>query len=474
MDTTVIRKDPKMLPHLRRTWLAITLSLIGLSGLAAADVVTDWNEAALDAIRAEATSPLRASRALAILHAAIYDAVTALEGTHEPYFVTTSPPVGTSAEAAAAAAAHLVLDALFPTQQDAFDAQLADSLAAIPDGEAKDDGIGLGEFVAGEILAARSDDGADVVVEYTPGADPGDWQPTPPGFAPALLPQWPTLDPFAMTSGSQFRGDGPPALDSAEYATAFNEVKDLGRFDSATRTQDQTEIARFWSNGSGTATPPGHWNTIAQSIAAAQGNSVAENARLFALHNIAQADAAIVSWDNKYAFDHWRPVTAIPAADTDGNDATEADAEWLPLLNTPPFPEYTSGHSTFSGSASKVLELFYGNDDIAFSTSSDGLPGIVRNYTSFSQAADESGKSRIYGGIHWQYANEDGLSSGRALGAYVFNNYLAPIETGDGDGDHDDNVGPLAALCGALGFGNFAAMMLMLTGLRLLPRRRSA
>jgi hypothetical protein len=251
--------------------------------------------------------------------------------------------------------------------------------------------------------------------------------------------------------------EGPPALDSAEYAASFVEVKALGRATDSTRTEDQSEIALFWVNGPGTATPPGHWNSIAQLIAEQEGNTLAENARLFALLNLALADAAIASWDNKFFYNDWRPVTAIPAADTDGNDATTPDAEWLPFIPTPPFPDYTSGHSTFSGAGAKVLELFYGMDEIPFSTSSDGLPSVERSYDSFSQAADESGKSRVYGGIHWQYSNEDGLGSGRALAEHVVANYLNPRTIDNGHG----------RLCGALGLGNAAAMLLLLMCMRL-------
>jgi hypothetical protein len=439
----------------------LVVVLMACPAITTADVVTDWNEVALNAIRADKTAPPKASRGLAMVHVAIYDAVNAVDGTHKAYLVTTAPPAGTSAEAAAAAAGHRVLVALFPSQQATFDAALDTSLAAILNGTSKDDGVALGESVADQVIAARADDHSADVVPYTPGTAPGDWQPTPPALAPALLPNWPTVTPFAMTSGSQFRGDGPPALDSAEYATAFNETKTLGRVDSTVRTADQTEIAQFWANGGGTATPPGHWNSIAQRIAAAQGNTLVEKARLFALLNIAEADAAIVSWDNKYAYNHWRPVTAIVNADLDGNDATEPDPDWTPLLVTPPFPEYTSGHSTFSAAASKILELFYGTDDISFTTNSDGLPDVFRSYTSLSQAADESGQSRIYAGIHWQYANQDALTSGRALGEYVFGNRLKPIPTGG-----------RPRICGAFSFGNLFALMAMLSTLGFLRTRR--
>ena len=438
--------------------------LFSLVGVAYGDVVTDWNEHLLDAVRTEKSAPPKAARAMAMVHIAVYDAVNGIEQTHEPYYVDPAAPAGASPEAAAVAAAHKVLITLFPAQQADFDAARDVSLAATTDGTAKTDGIAWGETVADAIIALRANDHSGDTVDYTPGTNPGDWQPTPPAFAAAALPQWPTVTPFAMTSGDQFRSDGPPALDSAEYTDAFNDVKDIGRADSATRTADETEIAKFWINGPGTFTPPGHWNSIAQIIAVREGNTLAENARLFALLNIAAADAAIASWDNKYTYNNWRPVTAIPAADTDGNDATQADPGWLPLIPTPAFPDYTSGHSTFSGAASKVLELYYGSNGIAFDTGGDSLPDVTRSYTSFSQAADESGRSRVYGGIHWEFSNQDGLHSGRDLGEYVFNNLLKRVQT---------RPPVFSRLCGILGFGNLTLMITMTLAMRFVTRRRS-
>lgn len=404
---------------------ALALLAFGASG-ARADVVTDWNEVTLDTIRAERIPPPRASRLLALVHTAVYDAVNGIVGGFQPYHVTPAAEPGASAVAAAAAAAHAVLVAAFPARQAEYDAALADSLATVPDGAAEDDGVAWGEEVAAEILALRSADhsGDTVVHNYPVGACW--WLPTPPGLLPTLLPNWPTVTPWAMKNGGQFRTGAPPPPNSEEYTVAFREVKRFGRVDSAVRSADQTQIALFWNDGSGSNTPPGHWHTIAQSVAAEQGNDLAENARLFALLAITSADAAIVSWDNKYQFDHWRPVTGIQNAGQDGNDDTIPDAAWSSLITTPPFPAYTSGHSTFSSSAARILAHFYGTDDISFSTASDGLPGVTRSFTSFSQAAEEAGQSRIYGGIHWQYDNTSGLASGRDLADFVFFNVLRP------------------------------------------------
>jgi hypothetical protein len=405
--------------------LALALGL-GTSG-AAADVVTDWNAVLIDAVRTDRTNPPRMTRHSALVHVAVYDAVVGLVGGYEPYFVASSAPTGASPEAAAAAAAHRVLTIVYPAQTATFDAALAASLGAIPDGPAEEDGVDWGVFVADEILNLRAADGSATTVTYETPAGANWWIPTPPAFAPALLPNWPLVTPWCMTHGAQFRQPAPPPLTSGQYTAAFREVQILGDVDSATRTAEQSEIALFWNDGAGTNTPPGHWQEIAQTIAQAQGNSLVDNARLFALLTIAQADAAIVSWDNKYHWDHWRPYTGIVEAASDGNPGTSPDASFSSFIATPPFPAYTSGHSTFSGSSARILAHFFGTDAISFSAASDGLPGVTRSFESLSQAAEEAGQSRIYGGIHWQYDNQGGLASGRALGDLVFFNFLQPV-----------------------------------------------
>jgi hypothetical protein len=389
------------------------------------DVVSEWNAAHLRAIVLAQTAPPYAARNLAIVQAAVFDAVNGIEQGYQPYHVTAQAPAGASPGAAAISAAHRALSALYPLQQATFDALLSSSLATVPDGQAKTDGIAWGQAVADAIVAWRSNDGSSTFANYTPGTAPGEWQPTPNGFEPALLPQWPDVTPFAMISGDQFRPAGPPALTSAAYANDVNEVQAYGRLLSTVRTAEQTEIARFWADGGRTFTPPGHWNQIAARFASQPGRSLLENARLFALLDMALADAGIAAWDAKYTYNFWRPITAIRQADLDGNPATIQDATWTSLLTTPPFPEYTSGHSTFSGAASSVLNQLIGAN-VGFSSMSLGLPGVYRSFTGFTQAADEAGQSRIYGGIHFQAANQDGLAAGRALGDYVLAHTLLP------------------------------------------------
>jgi hypothetical protein len=418
------------------TPVAAAVLTIACAGLARADVVTDWNQAVLDSIAATGTPPPVASRAMAIVHVSVYDAVNGISRRHAPYRVATNPPPA-SMEAAAAQAAHDALVELFPDRASLYRDLLDTHLDAIADGPAKDAGIAQGALVAAEILDWRADDGSAGPGSYIPSGEPGRWKPTAPGFRPALLPHWGTVTCFAMDSGSQFRPIEPPAMITLDYLDAWREVYELGRIDSTTRTPDQTEIARIWEGGPGTPTPPGQWNEIAQTLAASQGNTLEDNARLFAYLNLATADAAINAWDCKYHYDYWRPITAIWEADADGNPDTTADPLWMPLLTTPPFPTYTSGHSTFSGSSARVLINFFGTDSIPFTFEAIGLS---RDFTSLWTAAQEAGVSRIYGGIHYGFDNTAALDAGSRLGEYITSTYLLETCRTDMDGDGTLNV----------------------------------
>jgi hypothetical protein len=390
------------------------------------DVVSRWNTAALDAIRLQRTAPPLASRTFAIMHAAMYDAVNAITRTHEPYFIRSTVPASASLEAAASAAAHEVLVALVPAFGATFDALHDDILDDIPDGPQKKRGEAWGALVAAEILEWRLHDGAAAVVDPPVATEPGDWRPTPPLFLPYLLPQWGFVTPFALEHVADFRPAGPPALSSARWADDYNEVKDLGAAVSAIRTAEQSLIARFWSDGAGTETPVGHWNSIAQAVTGERATPLVDKARLFALLNVALADAAICAWDAKTAYFFWRPVTAIRNGDLDGNDETTADPAWTSFIPTPPFPDYVSGHSTFSGAAAAVLAAFFGTDEMAFTAASDFLPGVTRDYARFSAAAADAALSRLYGGIHYRSANEDGLRAGVRIGEWVFDHTMRP------------------------------------------------
>lgn len=402
----------------------------GYQSAALADVVTDWNTAALNAIRATRANPPVGSRALAITHLAIHDAVQGVESSYRPYRVADKAPTGASVEAVVAAAAYTALTSLFPNPEvraTNFQALYTAHLGAIPDGQPKSDGIAWGQSVGEALLAIRANDGSTNAVVYAPSGVTGTWKPTPPANAPALLPGWGLLTPFAMIRGSQFRPPPPPGIKAAAHSLEFNTVKAYGGAVSAGRTSNQTEVALFWNDGVGTATPPGHWNVIAQGVSLEKGLSVAENARLFALLNMAMADAAISCWDAKFAYDTWRPVTAIREADTDDNPETEADPEWSSLIPTPPFPEYPSGHSTFSRGAATVLAGFFGTDAVPFTTTTDGLPGVTRSYPGFSAAADEAGASRLFGGIHFSSGNIHAQGCGHLIGQHTLLYYLQPI-----------------------------------------------
>lgn len=396
--------------------------------LLSANVVLEWNQLALHAVGQARLSPVFVSRDLAITHAAVYDAVVAIDKSFDPYHAHVKASSGASLDAAAAQAAHDALAALFPSRAVTFDTALAADLVGIPPGRVRQ-GIAVGHEVAQQILDWRSTDGSGATMSYTPGTGPGDWQPTPPAFLPALAPQWPDVTPFAVSSNAQFRPSAPPALDSADYAAALNEVKDLGRVDSTTRTDGQTLIAKFWNDGLGTAFAMGYWNKIAQQVATEQSLNVVQDARLFALLNITEADAQISCWDAKYAYNLWRPVTSIRAADTDGNPDTEANPSWTPLLTTPNFPSYVSAHSMLSAAAAGVLTALFG-PDYHFTVTAESLPGVTRSFDSFGAAAAEAGRSRIYGGIHYQFDNLIGQQLGAQVAGYVVDNSLKPP---DGD-----------------------------------------
>ncbi|MDG0865163.1 choice-of-anchor D domain-containing protein, partial [Pelomonas aquatica] len=383
------------------------------------DPVLEWTNIALKAIQSDATDPPVATRVLALQSISVYDTLAAIQGT-PAFLVQRSVSGNVDAYAAVEQAAYRVLYQLYPAQRAGLDAGLAADLAKITDGAAKTAGIALGDGIARAVIALRANDGYLTLVNIDGSSALGAWRPTGPGFAVAQDPQWGAVTPFALTSGSEFRAPAPPALTSPEYAAAINQVQSLGRATNSTRTADQTQQALFWADGGGSYTPPGHWDAIATQIAAAKGNSLSANARLMAQLNVALADAAIAAWDTKYTYDFWRPVTAIQNADLDNNAATTVDPNWTSFLITPPHPSYVSGHSTFSAAAAGILAATFG-DNTAFSTTSPTLPGVTRSFASFSQAADEAGMSRIYGGIHTSLDN----NAGKLIGAEVAQAVLA-------------------------------------------------
>jgi hypothetical protein len=277
--------------------------------------------------------------------------------------------------------------------------------------------------VADAIWAWRSTDGfSNVQPPFLGGTNPGQWRPTPPAFAPGLAPQMATMTPWAIASPFQFRQPGPPSLTSAQYTADFNEVKSKGSATSSTRTAEETFYVQFWAS----ATPPDFWDPVAISLAAGRHFTLSENARLLAMVNISVADALIGCWDTKYTYNFWRPITAIQFAGTDGNPDTVPDAGWTPLIATPPFPDYTSAHSCVSAAAATVLADYFG-EDTPFSVASDGMPGVVRYFSSFSAALEEIKNARVFGGIHFRTATNDGTALGKAVADYINSHALLSV-----------------------------------------------
>jgi len=436
-----------------------------------ADAVLDWNAVALVAEANDHTpsivpqpdqgGPTRAARALAIVHAAIFDAVNSIDRSFTPYLVKQTFPKIASIDAAAAQAAHDTLVVLYPQQTAMFHAALRTSLAEIPNGVSETAGRAVGKFVARKILDARKNDGADVMTDYVEGMQPGQHREDPlnPGQG-YLTPDWGGVKPFAMGDVVDFMSPAPPELTSAEYAASFQEVKDYGGDGITTptlRTAEQTEIGIYWAYDGrpGLGAPPRLFNQIARTVADDQNNTEIENARMFALINIAQADAGCAAWATKYEYDFWRPVVAIREADPgtgpsglgDGNPETQGDPNWTPLGApgsngnmdfTPPFPAYTSGHATFGASVFKMLANFYGRDDISFSFISDEFNGVTkdargnvrpvvsRTFDSFGEAAAENAQSRIYLGVHWSFDASEGVRVGNAIADHVFATSMKP------------------------------------------------
>ncbi len=404
------------------------------------DAVIAWINTMIDAIRADPSNVGLASRTMAMESAAVYDAVNDIERTHAVFKVNVQAPRWASPEAAASEAAYTVLSSLDPSMSPLLAATMARSLAAVPAGPARNAGVAVGRKVADRILVWRANDGSAASVPYVPGTAPGQWRPTPPDDTVAWGPDWGHVTPFAIASPAAYMPPPPPALTSSAYAAALNQVESLGALNSTTRTPDETQAGVFWSyDEPSTGTPPVHYDQIVEDIALQQHNTLAQNARLFGLVNVAQGDAGIVAWDAKYTYNRWRPITAIRLAGTDGNPATIADPNWTPLgapggsgqpSFTPPFPSYVSGHATFGGTVFTILADFYGTDDIRFTVGSDMLPGVTRSFDSFSAAALENAWSRVYLGLHFWFDESEGLSISDDLGNTISHQIMAPSAPG--------------------------------------------
>lgn len=411
-------------------WLTI-LALSALIGARAelSDPVTAWNNALLESIRTENSHPCVSSRALAIVHGAMFDASANIAGAKAFYSHETAP-VDANLAVALNSAAYTTSTNLYPSRTGIFRDLYRKILAETPPSDARARSIRFGSAVADAWIAWRATDGSSGTRIYVPKAEPGAWRRTPPFNRPPEMQNWAKVKTFVLENGSQFRPPGPPELESKEYAEELQLVARIGGAESLERSAEETEIAKFWSDFSYTVTPPGHWNQIAQEVARVKKFSLTERVRMFAMLNMTLSDVAIACWDSKYAFNYWRPVTAIREADKDQNDETAPVKDWMPLLNTPAFPEYVSGHSAFSAAGAVVLSKFNGGDAIDFSVPSDSLPGKWRSYQSLWKCAEEVSRSRLYGGIHFPSALEDGLAMGRQIAEHVLAGEFVSQESG--------------------------------------------
>jgi PAP2 superfamily len=433
---------------LTRILTAVLVLALPLTG-AAADRVAEWNVTAVDATLRAGENATVQSRALAAIQAAVHDALNAIDRRFEPYAFHGEVDPDASPDAAVATAAHDALVGLIAVgalpfagfgseaQQEAavafVDATYEADLRTIPDGEAKTRGIAVGQAAAEAILAERRADGATAFVPYTPGTEPGDWQltpnplladpPAPVDHLPAVLPGWGQVTPFVLPSSRQFPPADPPALTSEAYTRDYREVQVLGAKVSTVRTRDQEEIARFWFEGS-----PVGWSRITRIIAEDRGLDAWEGARVLALVNLALADGVIAGFDTKYRVNRWRPITAIRAGDTDGNEETVGDPTWENLLNTPAHPDYVSTHAVQGGAASAVLRQVFGTDQVAF-TATSGAPfaGLTRTFSRLSEAGQENADSRVYAGVHFRSATTNGLKLGRQVARFTVKHALRPV-----------------------------------------------
>jgi hypothetical protein len=400
---------------------ANTTSPAVLPGALAADPATSpnqvivWNRILLAILRTPGAQPatIHPTRSLAMMHLAIADAIAVITRRFVPYHFRALASPHASRAAAAAQAAHDVLVSLYPAMQSSLDADLASSLMMVRNGAGKTAGIAIGARAARAILQLRADDGATAVPPtFVPGNAAGDYQLTPPAFAQPVFTHWPAVVPFVLRRSGQFRPGPPPALSSQKYLGALAEVKSLGEPNSLTRSPDQTQIGQFWS-----APIQNYWNEIAQTTSLAHGDSIVEDARLFALLNTSFADDVIAFYDAKYTYRFWRPVTAI------NRDGLPADANWSPLVTTPPDPSYPGAHSVISFDGARILEHEFG-DRFEFDVTSVALPGVVRRFSRFGAAAEEAGLSRIYAGDHFRFDHTFGLRLGRRVARYVTDHVL--------------------------------------------------
>jgi hypothetical protein len=418
---------------MRRLTIAASLCVVLTPAAARADAVLEWNQIAVNAAIQTNQSPFAQARFAAIVQLAVFSAVNAITGDYEPYIDTISAAPGASADAAAVAAAYRVLTTHFgsnPTVQAMLDSARTASLAAIPDGPAKNAGMETGEAAASAIMALRASDGSSPAQFYTvPPAAPGEWRATPScplvgGVQVGSFLHWRNVAPFGVQSVAAFMPPPPPALTSNEYAKAYDEVKTVGSMGSTERPPDRRDVASFYALSS----PTYIFNSIARQFAQAQGSSLSENARSLALINMATSDALVASFFAKYEYKYWRPETAIRAGDTDGNRKTDPDPAFAPFITTPCFPSYPSNHASGSNAAAEMLRRLYGAAGFAVELSSPNpaLAGIVLQYSQLRDVVSDISDARVYGGIHFRFDQDAGERLGREVATDVYKNNLRP------------------------------------------------
>jgi membrane-associated phospholipid phosphatase len=409
--------------------------------VAKADPVLDWNVIAVDTAVANGQNPFAQARFGAIVQVAVFEAVNAITGDYRPYLGSIVAPHGASANAAAIEAAYRVLSTYFPHSAPTLDPARSSSLASIPDGQAKIDGIATGDAAANALIALRANDGSSPAQFKTPGPPvPGEWQatvscPMENGIASGIAFQWQNITPFGIRSAKEFLLEPPPALASNKYAKAYNEVMTVGSLDSTERPPDRSDVATYYAATS----PTQAFNQAAVQVAQEQRRSLSENARALALINIAISDSLVASFLNKYHYNFWRPETAIRAGDTDGNRKTEPDPNYVPFIVTPCFPSYPSNHGSASNAAAAVMRRLYGEAGHSMTLSNPAVPTIVLQYTSFRQITNDISDARVYGGIHFRTDQDAGALLGLAVGKAVYKHNLRPVHDDDWDDDRDDD-----------------------------------
>ena len=420
--------------RLRALVCSVVCVCLGWVGSAYGDAVTDWSAIAVDALNA-AVPPRPGPTGLldmAVVQLAVHNAVAAIDGRFQPYYLTIAGASG-SPVAATAKAAHDVLVNRFPTQAASLDSIYDNYLSA--NNLAQDDpGVAVGQAAAAGIIALRADDGSfpsPAPSPYTGGTDNGVWRPTPAPFAPMAVPWLAHVRPFALDNPWQLRAGPPPSLTSDRYTQDYNEVKALGALFNSTRTPQQTDLAYFWA-----ANYLAVWNEAVRNLARDNVYNIGESARLFALFNMAMADGSITAWSTKTHYAFWRPYTAIQEGDNDGNDYTTGDPNWLPLIDNPPYPDYTSGANNVTGAVTRMLQLYFGRDELTFPVTTNNALAThkTRIYNRFSDAASDVVNCRVYEGIHFRFADEIARSQGEAIADWAFTRFLRPLDSHDNDG----------------------------------------